>query len=105
MNRAAHWAGAAIALAAAIGQAQTPPPATPDVPGGPGTIRGRIVHASRPAAAAGLPVLLYALPEAAPPGVREGVADAQGRFTFANVSNLSISADASSFERLSRSGL
>jgi len=87
MNRAARWAGAAIALAAAVGQAQTPPPATPDVPGGPGTIKGRIVHATRPAAAAGLPVLLYALPEAAPPGVREGVADAEGRFVFSNVSN------------------
>jgi hypothetical protein len=87
MNRAARWAGALIALAASVGQAQTPPPATPDVPGGPGTIRGRIVHASRPAAAAGLPVLLYALPESAPPGVREGVADAEGRFAFPNVSN------------------
>jgi len=87
MNRAARWAGAAIALVAATGQAQTPPPATPDVPGGPGTIRGRIVHASRPEAAAGLPVLLYALPEDAPPGVREGAADAEGRFVFSNVSN------------------
>ena len=87
MIRAARWAAALIALAAATGQAQTPPPATPDVPGGPGTIQGRIVHASRPAAAAGLPVLLYALPENAPPGVREGVADAEGRFVFSNVSN------------------
>ena len=87
MNRAARWVGAAIALVAATGQAQTPPAATPDVPGGPGTIKGRIVHAGRPAAAAGLPVLLYALPEAAPPGVREGVADAEGRFVFSNVSN------------------
>ena len=45
------------------------------------------MHATRPAAAAGLPVLLYALPEAGSPGVREGVADAQGRFVFSNVSN------------------
>ncbi len=87
MNRAARWAAAAIALAAAVGRAQTPPPGTPDVPGGPGTIRGRIVHAGGPAAAAGLPVLLYALPEAGSPGVREGVADAEGRFVFSNVSN------------------
>ncbi|HEY8154988.1 MAG TPA: zinc ribbon domain-containing protein [Myxococcota bacterium] len=87
MKRAARWVGAAIALAAGVGQAQTPPPATPDVPGGDGTIRGRIVHATRPAAAADLPVLLYALPESAPPGVREGVADAEGRFVFSNVSS------------------
>jgi hypothetical protein len=87
MKGAARWAAAAIALAAAVAGAQTPPPGTPDVPAGPGSIRGRIVHASRPAAAAGLPVLLYALPEAGSPGVREGVADAEGRFVFSNVSN------------------
>jgi hypothetical protein len=87
MKGAPRWAAAAILLAAATATAQTQPPGTPDVPAGPGTIRGRIVHASRPAAAAGLPVLLYALPEAGSPGVREGVADAEGRFVFANVSN------------------
>jgi hypothetical protein len=88
MKRAARWfVAAAIALAAASGQAQTPPPATPDVPAGPGTIRGLVVHASRPEAASGLPVLLYALPEDAPPGLREGVTDAEGRFLFSNISN------------------
>jgi hypothetical protein len=87
MKVAARCAAAAIALAAAVASAQTPPPGTPDVPAGPGTIEGRIVHASRPAAASGLPVLLYALPETGSPGVREGVADAEGRFVFSNVSN------------------
>jgi len=87
MNRAARWAAAVIALVAATGQAQTTPPGTPDVPGGAGTLRGQIVHASRPEAAAGISVLLYALPESAPPGMREGVSDAQGRFVFTNVSN------------------
>ena len=71
MNRAARWAGAVIALVATTGQAQTTPPGTPDVPGGAGTLRGKIVHASRPEAAAGVSVLLYALPESAPPGVRQ----------------------------------
>jgi hypothetical protein len=87
MKVLARCAAAAIALAAAVAPAQTPPPGTPDVPAGPGTIEGRIVHASRPAAASGLPVLLYALPETGSPGVREGVADAEGRFVFSNVSN------------------
>jgi hypothetical protein len=87
MKRASLWAGAAIALVAAAGQAQTPPAGAPDAPGGPGTIRGRILHASRPGAAAGLPVLLYALPESGQPGVRQGTADAEGRFVFNDVSN------------------
>jgi hypothetical protein len=87
MKRASLWAGAAIALVAAAAPAQTPPAGAPDVPGGQGTIRGRIVHASRPGAAAGLPVLLYALPEKGSPGVRQGAADAEGRFVFDNVSN------------------
>jgi hypothetical protein len=87
MKRAARWAGAAIALVAAAGQAQTPPAAAPDVPAGPGTIRGRIQHATRPEAVSGLPVLLYALPETGAPGVRQGVADQQGRFVFSNLSN------------------
>ncbi len=87
MRRVAYWAGAWIALVAATSQAQTAPPGTPDVPGGEGTLRGQIVNTSRPGAIAGLPVLLYALPESAPPGVREGVSDARGSFVFTKVSN------------------
>jgi hypothetical protein len=93
MNRAARWAGALLALVAATAHAQgaghapVAPSGTPDVPAGEATLHGQIVNTSRPAANAGLPVLLYALPDSGPPGLREGVSDAQGRFVFANVSN------------------
>jgi len=94
MIRAARRIGALVALAAAAGLAQAqglPPhaaaPAAPDVPTGDATLRGQIVNESRPGAAAGLPVLLYALPESGSPGLREGVSDADGRFVFSGISN------------------
>jgi hypothetical protein len=87
MNRAAGWVAAGIACLAASANAQTAPGGVPDVPAGEGTLRGRIEHATRPEAAAGLPVVLYALPAAGSPGLRETRADAEGAFVFANVSN------------------
>lgn len=63
------------------------PPATPDVPPGPATIRGRVIHPERPEAVNGVDVVLYALPAQAPPGVRRTRADATGAFAFEGVSN------------------
>ncbi len=61
-------------------------PGVPDVPEGPGALRGQIVHATRPDAAAGLPVVLYALPPGGLPGLRGAVADASGAFRFEKLS-------------------
>ena len=77
MNRAARWAGALLALVAATAHAQgagtrSGAAGTPDVPGGEATLRGQIVHASRPEADAGLPVLLYALPDSGAAGPARG---------------------------------
>lgn len=56
-----------------------------DVPVGEGTIRGRVVHANRPDAAAGLPVVLYALSSGGDAGLRAGTTDAAGMFIFEGV--------------------
>ncbi len=58
-----------------------------DVPSGPATLRGRIVHPDRPAAAAGMTVVLYALPTRGVPGLRQATADANGDFAFEGISN------------------
>jgi 5-hydroxyisourate hydrolase-like protein (transthyretin family) len=58
---------------------------TPDVPAGEATIRGRVVRAEAGAPAAGVEVVLYALPASAPPGVRRTVSDDEGRFVFASI--------------------
>ena len=56
-----------------------------DVPAGPAAIRGRILHASRPGAVAGLPVVLYALPADGVPGLRGIQTDDRGEFAFENI--------------------
>jgi hypothetical protein len=81
---AAPAARAADEATAAAAHARVP--GVPDVPEGPGTLTGRIVHTSRPEAAAGLPVVLYALPPDGTPGLRGGVSDAHGEFRFEGVS-------------------
>ncbi len=58
-----------------------------DVPAGSATIRGRVVHAQRPGAAADLEVVLYALPPGGIPGVRRARTDASGAFAFREISN------------------
>jgi len=63
-----------------------PVPGMPDVPAGGATLRLRIEHDARPDAAAGLPVVLYALPAEGEPGLRGGVSDARGEVVFENVS-------------------
>ncbi|HEY8493317.1 MAG TPA: zinc ribbon domain-containing protein [Myxococcota bacterium] len=81
--------GLVVALAAAPGaRAQHDEPITiPDVPGGPGTIRGRVVHSEDPARAEGVEVLLYALPAGGEPGLRRTTSGPDGAFAFENVSN------------------
>jgi len=99
-GRVAHGVAGAgrigIALAAALlmaapARAQAPHPdvnaSVPDVPSGPATIQGRVVHLERPAAAAGVEVVLYALPASGVPGVRRGTTDASGAFRFEGISN------------------
>ena len=85
MIRAARWAGALLALVAATGHAQGAGHAQRGAGGHARRARRRghaaradREHASRPAANAGLPVLLYALPDSGLPGLREGVSDARG---------------------------
>jgi hypothetical protein len=82
---------AAIALLLHTGSALAQPEearsAGPDVPAGPAAVSGRIVHETRPAAAAEVEVILYALSEDGGAGLRVGVTDAEGRFRFENVSN------------------
>jgi hypothetical protein len=82
---------AALLLPAAPLRAQAAHPdieaKVPDVPSGPATIHGRVVHLERPAAAAGVEVVLYALPASGIPGVRRGTTDAHGEFRFEGISN------------------
>ncbi len=58
-----------------------------DVPAGPATVRGRVVHAGRPEAAGGVEVVLYALPGSGVPGLRRTTTDASGAFVFERISN------------------
>jgi len=57
------------------------------VPPGPGTIRGRVLHAEDAARAGGVEVLLYALPSGGAPGVRRATSAPDGTFAFEGVSN------------------
>jgi hypothetical protein len=54
----------------------------PDVPTGPGAIRGRVLHESTPDRVSGLPVILYALPRRGAPGLRGSTTNATGEFAF-----------------------
>jgi hypothetical protein len=82
-------AGIALLLhtGSALAQPEEARSAGPDVPAGPAAVSGRIVHETRPAAAAEVEVILYALSEDGDAGLRVGVTDAEGRFRFENVSN------------------
>lgn len=80
----------AAALAAAPAGAQHGDTALADiadVPAGPATIRGRVVHDEDPARAAGVELLLYALPTGAAPGVRRARSGSDGTFAFEGISN------------------
>ncbi len=58
-----------------------------DVPAGPAAIRGVVVHDEVPARAAGVEILLYALPAGAAPGVRRAQSGPDGAFAFEAISN------------------
>jgi cytochrome c-type biogenesis protein CcmI len=58
-----------------------------DVPAGPGSIHGKVLHSERPDAAAGVEVVLYALPNSGAPGLRRTQTDAAGAFAFEGISN------------------
>ena len=74
---------AAIGLALpAAGQEEGPP----DVPAGPAAIEGRVVDEDSGAGVGDVLVILYSLLPSGEPGLRQGRADAEGRFRFADVS-------------------
>jgi hypothetical protein len=88
MRRAAPLWLVALLLAAQPAQTQRTAPATPEVPAGPGTIRGRIVHQEDPERLLdGVTVILYALTRTGLAGVRRGASNADGRFSFEGLSN------------------
>jgi hypothetical protein len=88
MRRTTPLCLVALLLAMQSTQARGAEPATPDVPAGPGTIRGRIVHQEDARRSlGGIPVVLYALQRTGLPGVRQGVSDHDGSFSFEGVSN------------------
>lgn len=97
MRRALGAAAVLLALAGAsvlesAGRAVAQPAAdraapSGDVPAGPATIRGQIVHPTDPAATANVDVVLYALPPNGAPGVRRTRSDARGAFAFEGVGN------------------
>jgi hypothetical protein len=59
----------------------------PKLPTGDGVLRGRLVHAKRPEAAANLPVILYALGADGNPGLERAQTAAEGRFAFEGISS------------------
>lgn len=85
MSRAAAVALALVLLAGAAVWAQES--TIPDVPPGPATLRGRVVHPERPEAAAGVEVVLYALAPGGRAGVRRTTSGPRGDFTFERISN------------------
>jgi hypothetical protein len=91
MRRLRGLAGLLLAawLAGAAAAEEPPelPPGAPDVPSGDGAIRGRILHRARPEAAAGVPVVLYALAASGEAGLRSGGSDARGEFAFEGIAS------------------
>jgi len=88
MRRATPLCLFALLLVAQPSHAQEAMPAPPDVPAGPGTIRGRVVHQEDPQRSLdGVSVSLYALTHTGLAGVRRGASDAEGRFRFEGVAN------------------
>ncbi len=81
-------AGLALALLLPSGApAQDVHPPVADVPAGPGTIRGRIIHPKGAEKTAGLGVFLYGLASDGTPGMRRTRSDDTGTFRFENVAN------------------
>jgi hypothetical protein len=88
MRRAAPLCLLALLVMAQSTHAQQTVSTAADVPPGPGTIRGRVVHredSQRPLE--GVALTLYALAPTGLAGMRHGVSDADGRFSFEGVAN------------------
>jgi hypothetical protein len=77
-------AAALLLPAAPVALAQEAPA---DVPAGPATIRGHLLHAERPEATREVAVILYALNADGEPGLRRTTSDADGAFAFEGISN------------------
>jgi len=89
MKRAAVVSLAALLFATTAagqhdGSAETQ---VPDVPAGPGAIRGEVANADDPARVGDVEILLYALPSSGTPGLRRARSDAAGRFAFEGIAN------------------
>jgi hypothetical protein len=76
--------GLALLLAPAAGAQEA---VIPDVPSGAAAVRGRLVHAERPEAVAGVTVILYSLTPGGRPGVRRTTSDAEGRYAFEGIAS------------------
>ena len=88
MRRAAPLCLLALLVTAQAAQAQETRAAPPDVPAGPGTIHGRVVHEEDAGRSVGnVSLILYALTRSGLAGVRNGASDAEGRFRFEGVGN------------------
>ncbi|HKJ24668.1 MAG TPA: hypothetical protein VKB65_07590 [Myxococcota bacterium] len=83
--------GLAIALLAAwiagAASAQDAAPEIPDVPSGPATLRGRVVHEERPDRVGDVSIVLYALDASGRPGSRRSETAPDGTFAFEGISN------------------
>jgi hypothetical protein len=78
----------ALLLAAQPTRAQEAAPPIRDVPAGPGTIHGRVIHnEDSERSMGGVTVILYARSQMGLPGIRHGVSDEDGYFAFEGVSN------------------
>ncbi len=79
---------AAIALALLFASATAAQEAViADVPSGSARLGGRLVHAERPEAVAGVDVVLYSLTPGGRPGVRRTTSDAEGRYAFEGIAS------------------
>lgn len=87
----AHCVGA-LALLALLAALSAPAPAQEEatagleVPGGPGTVSGRVIQRESREPVGGVTVVLYALSSSGVPGMRRTESDAEGRFAFPDVS-------------------
>lgn len=71
-------------IAGAAGAQETAPP---DVPSGPATLRGRVVHSERPGQVGGVSIALYSLDSSGHPGTRRTETAPDGTFAFEGISN------------------
>ena len=76
-----------LCLGLGLALARAAPAQSPDVPSGPASVSGHVVHAERPEAAADIEVLLYALSDDGGAGLRATRSDAEGRFRFEGIAN------------------